>query len=286
MLLQKIMIPKVLVRKIWLRNCYLFWSHLVYLVMEALLDISILSWNIRGAQNHNARRHLNELLRKYNTTLMAIYETHVPFSRLSSFWSNNGYIPIHIIEVNGHSGGIWLLKHSATNITTTVLDSNRHSITFSISRGSANTCCTCIYASPNPSLRPNLWSHLVNISLSTNIPWILIGDFNETLLPSDQRGGIFHHSRAATFSNFMNICHLLDLITTGGRFTWHRNNNGIRILSKKLDRGLANVDWRMSFPEAFVQVLCRLHSDHNPLLLRFGGLPLARGPRPFRFEAT
>jgi hypothetical protein len=178
------------------------------------------------------------------------------------------------------------LKHSATNITTNVLDSNRHSITFSISRGSANTCCTCIYASPNPTLRPNLWSHLVNISHSTNIPWILIGDFNETLLPSDQRGGIFHHNRAATFSNFMNICNLLDLTTTGGRFTWHRNNNGIRILSKKLDRGLANVEWRMSFPEAFVEVLCRFHSDHNPLLLRFGGLPLSRGSRPFRFEAA
>ena len=35
-----------------------------------------------------------------------------------------------------------------------------------------------------------------------------------------------------------------------------------------------------------MEVLCRLHSDHNPLLLRFGGLPLARGPRPFRFKAT
>jgi len=35
-----------------------------------------------------------------------------------------------------------------------------------------------------------------------------------------------------------------------------------------------------------VEVICRLHSDHNPLLLRFGGLPLARGPRPFRFEAA
>jgi hypothetical protein len=42
----------------------------------------------------------------------------------------------------------------------------------------------------------------------------------------------------------------------------------------------------MSFPEAFVEVLRRLHSDHNPLLVRFGGLPLARGPRPFRFEAS
>jgi hypothetical protein len=187
--------------------------------MEALKDITILSWNIRGAQNNNARRHLKELMRKHNPALIAIYETHVPFSRLSSFWTNNGYTPIHIIEANGHSGGIWLLKHSAINITTNVIAHNPHSLTFPISRGSANTICTCIYASPNLSLRPSLWTHLVNINHSIADPWMLIGDFNETLLPSDQRGGVFHHNRAASFFNFMTFCNLPDLTTTGGWFT-------------------------------------------------------------------
>ena len=71
---------------------------------------------------------------------------------------------------------------------------------------------------------------------------MLIGHFNETLLPSDQRGGIFNHYRAANFANFMDNCNLLDLSTIGGRYTWHRNNNSNRILSKKIDRRLANVD--------------------------------------------
>lgn len=82
----------------------------------------------------------------------------------------------------------------------------------------------------------------------------------------------------------MDNCNLLDLSTTGDRYTWHRNNNGHHILSKKIDRGLANVDWRLAFLEAFVEVLCRLY--HNLVLLCFGGLPLTRGPRPFRFEAA
>lgn len=46
------------------------------------------------------------------------------------------------------------------------------------------------------------------------------------------------------------------------------------------------MSWRLAFPEAFIEILCRLHSDHNPILLRFGGLPLAIGPHPFRFEAA
>jgi hypothetical protein len=189
--------------------------------MEALFDTTILSWNIRGANNNNARRHLKDLIRKHSPTYMAILETHVPFARLSSFWSNNGYSPVHIIEANGQSGGLWLLQHTATNHTSIVLDSNQYSITFSLSRGNVSTNCTCI------------WNYLMTIGQTFDVPWMLIGDFNETLLPSDQRGGIFHHNRAALFSNLMNNCNLLDLTTIGGRFTWHRNNNGIRILSKK-----------------------------------------------------
>lgn len=43
---------------------------------------------------------------------------------------------------------------------------------------------------------------------------------------------------------------------------------------------MANLDWQMAFPEGYVEVLCRMHSDHNPLLLRCGGLTPARGQRP------
>lgn len=57
-------------------------------------------------------------------------------------------------------------------------------------------------------------------------------------------------------------------------------------MAKKLDRALANLQWRLGFPEAFVEVLCRLHSNHNPLLLRLGGIPQPRGPKRFRFEAA
>jgi endonuclease/exonuclease/phosphatase family metal-dependent hydrolase len=206
---------------------------------------------------------MKEVIRKHHPTFLAILETHVPYARLSNFWSTNNYTPIHIVEANGHSGGIWLLKNSAAITNTTIIDYNQYSITFTIGLGTASFTCTSVYASPNSSLRPNFWNYLAHLSQNITNPWMLIGDFNETLLPSDQQGGIFNNARAAIFAKFMDDCNLLDLTTTGGRYTWHRNNNGRRILSKKLDRSLANVEWRIAFPEAFVEVLCRLHSDHN-----------------------
>jgi len=253
------------------------------IVMVALLNTSILSWNIRGVQNSNSKRHLKELIRKFNPTYLAILETHTPYARLSFFWNNLGYTPVHIIEAIGHSGGIWLLKQTASTTSSTIIHHNQYSITFSIQRGNAFTTCTCVYASPNFTMHHNLWSYLTNISHNITSLWMLIGDFNETFIPSEQRGGIFNQNRAALFSNFMNSCNLLDLSTTGSRFTWHRNKNAICILSKKLDRSLANVDWRITFPKAFVEVLCRLHSDHNPLLLRFWWSPYSSGPQTFPF---
>nr|ABE91951.2 hypothetical protein MtrDRAFT_AC140549g73v2 [Medicago truncatula] len=85
--------------------------------MEALLDTTILSWNIRGANNSKAKRQLREMIRKYRPSFLAILETHVPFARLSTFWNYNGYTHVHIIEANDHSGGIWLLKKITENTT-------------------------------------------------------------------------------------------------------------------------------------------------------------------------
>jgi hypothetical protein len=48
-------------------------------------------------------------------------------------------------------------------------------------------------------------------------------------------------------------------------FTWHRNHNGLRILFKKLDRGLANVEWRLDFPEAFVDTTTNLTYSHGKI---------------------
>lgn len=57
-------------------------------------------------------------------------------------------------------------------------------------------------------------------------------------------------------------------------------------MAKRLERGLANLQWHLAFLEAFIEVLCRFHSDHNPLFIRLGGVIQNRGPRHFKFEAS
>jgi len=125
------------------------------------------------------------------------------------------------------------------------------------------------------------------VDLGTQIdqPWVLIGDLNEILLPSEQHGSVFSQTRASRFGNMLDKCGFMDLNYFGSKFTWNRHCVGGRSLSKRLDRGVCDHEWRMSFQEATMEHLVRRHSNHNPLLLRCNQVS-NRGHRPFRFQAA
>ena len=57
-------------------------------------------------------------------------------------------------------------------------------------------------------------------------------------------------------------------------------------MAKRLDRALVDIDWRGKFPEAFLETLCHVYSNHHPILLRCGGLSYSTRAKPFHFEAA
>lgn len=65
------------------------------------------------------------------------------------------------------------------------------SVSIHISLGSQAWVCMGVYACPIYSLRSQLWEYLVDLKGRIGVPWALIGDFNEILLLSEQRGGLF-----------------------------------------------------------------------------------------------
>ena len=56
----------------------------------------------------------------------------------------------------------------------------------------------------------------------------------------------------------------------------------------RLNRAIADEDWRLRFPDADVIHASASHSDHVPLIVRLGGERGRDGPRltPFRFQAA
>uniref|UniRef100_A0A2N9IFF8 DUF4283 domain-containing protein n=1 Tax=Fagus sylvatica TaxID=28930 RepID=A0A2N9IFF8_FAGSY len=76
----------------------------------------------------------------------------------------------------------------------------------------------------------------------------------------------------------------VDLGYVGARFTWCNKRWGRGSIKERLDRGIANVEWRTKFPRATVLHLGAVNSDHCPLLIDTNPVDI-RCPRPFHFEA-
>ena len=146
--------------------------------------------------------------------------------------------------------------------------------------------CLAIYASPVLSIRSSLWGYLTNLCRDLGRHWLVVGDFNEVCLESELKGCSFIPSRANLFSDCLNYCGLVDLHVVGGKYTWQSSIQGKPTMFKRLDRAVVDAEWRFLCPNAFVEVLPRIYSDHHPLLLRCEGLPATTGMRPFQFEAT
>ena len=177
------------------------------------------------------------------------------------------------------------MENISSNVCTLV-DVFHQMVTFRVQNNQKDWLCSAIYASPTPSIRENLWHYMMQYKTCVNIPWFLMGDFNQVLSPAEAKGCLFSAARADYFAHVLDVCDLMDIGLTRNTYTWVRRAAGTPTMMKRLDRALASLTWRHLFPEAYIEVLGKLHSDHFPLLLRCEGQQLVRGERPIRFLAA
>ncbi|KAI0524767.1 hypothetical protein KFK09_004152 [Dendrobium nobile] len=136
-----------------------------------------------------------------------------------------------------------------------------------------------VYAVTSCSLRKNLWDQLVNFHSIYTLPWLVGGDFNTIVNPSERVGGLHPNFRSMEdFNDMIMNCNLIDIGFSGNNFTWNRGN-----LWQWLDRVLFNNDWVNVFNATKVVHLSRTLSDHSPLLINVN-LNSASSTSRFRFQ--
>lgn len=217
-------------------------NHLFFMI--SFQDFSILCWNIRGAINPAGRRHTRELIKKHNPSMVIIMETHCAFKKAERFWQKLGYEASACSEAQGHSGGIWILVEQKRNYTVSLVECFHQMVTISIKRGAHVWWFSAVYASPTPSTREHLWDHICSLRADVHGPWLLMGDYNEILHPSEVKGVPFLQRRAQKMASVMEHCGLLDIGSIGIFFTWVRRAIGQPTISKRLDRALVDCSWR------------------------------------------
>ncbi|XP_042497613.1 uncharacterized protein LOC122076376 [Macadamia integrifolia] len=248
--------------------------------------MKVLYWNIRRIKKAAARFTLRNILRDKNPDFLCIAEPMVSadaFPRL--FFNRLGFDPdfIHNERVGGIPN-LWLLCRRGV-ARPMVLSSSEQHISVSAQWIQDTVFLSVVHAKCFRAARRLLWVDLVASHPGTSTPWMILGDFNATLLSSEKRGlGSYNLGSAGDFGAFVDTCSLIQVPSQGRKFTW-TNNRRRGHVAAVLDRSFCNDAWISQFQECHQYVLQRVALDHAPILVVSEASERPKNC-PFRFRGS
>jgi hypothetical protein len=188
------------------------------------------------------------------------------------------------VDVEGRSGGLSVLWRDT--IKCRVLNYSRNFINLVVEEGEEGEWrLTCYYGYPERGRRVQAWDLLRELRDMSELPWCVIGDFNDLLSQEDKRG-IHPHPNwlCSGFRTAVSDCDLTDIHLEGYPFTWIKSRGRATVIEERLDRAMATSTWLMMYPEVKLQNLLASHSDHSPILLQNSPVVRIQSNYMFRFE--
>ncbi|CAD5323157.1 unnamed protein product [Arabidopsis thaliana] len=153
-----------------------------------------------------------------------------------------------------------------------ILESNKRMIDVKVCWQGKDFFLTCVYGEPVQSERGDFWEKLSRIGLDRNHAWMLTGDFNELVDPSEKLGGaVRRDSSCREFRQMLTSCGLWEIKHIGYQYSWFGNRND-ELVQCRLDRTVANSAWIELFPQAQTTYLQKICSDHSPLINSLMGM--------------
>lgn len=113
-----------------------------------------------------------------------------------------------------------------------------------------------------------MWDDLRDWSNRIQVPWAVVGNFYVILATKEKKGGRpYKIEKCMDFLNCIDVCKLADVGYSGAKYIWSDNRKAPKIIWKRFDRLLINAEWLDLFNETGVQLLARVTSDLNPLMI-------------------
>ncbi|XP_043705327.1 uncharacterized protein LOC122655174 [Telopea speciosissima] len=174
-------------------------------------------------------------------------------------------------ERMGKNPNLWIVWRDSLSKPVVYSTSNQQVTVFMDVRGEKNFLST-VHASNFRALRRDLWVDLLSEPISA-LPWIVLGDFNVTVLASEKRGpSAFHIGSAMDFAAFLDSSSVLPLPSKGNKFTWSNSRKGGNATAV-LDRSFCNPAWLDRYHDAYQWVLLMFVSDHSPIVIFSDSVP-------------
>ncbi|KAF8037236.1 hypothetical protein BT93_B0217 [Corymbia citriodora subsp. variegata] len=241
-------------------------------------------WNIRGLVDPVRQVEARNLVRTHNLCCIGILETKVPAGRFEDISSRTvpGWLWISNYTFSPR-GRIWV-GWDPNRVKFDALLAHGQAIHGKLSDLSSGISfnLSVIYEEHTFGARRLLWADLVQLGSSwINCPWIVAGDFNAILDPSDRVGG-----STAWIPSFDELkdclaqAMLSDLRYVGYRHTWSASSGANRKI-RKIDRVVVNGKWCQDFSFSEASFIAPGISDHTPMIVKIANP--AFGRKPFKF---
>ncbi|XP_019161139.1 PREDICTED: uncharacterized protein LOC109157755 [Ipomoea nil] len=203
--------------------------------------------------------------------------------KLRVSWGFEGKLSV---DSDGRSGGLALLWRIPG--TANLLSYSANHVDFEIILpGIPMWRLTGFYGNPDQAQRLETWDLLRQLRDRSNLPWVILGDFNDITCQAEKRGVRGQPERLIDgFTEALHDCSLVDLGMLGSRFTWERGRGTDRWVEERLDRVVATMEWLDLYEGAEVHNIITLESDHNALMLQLEPRPLQHNAKTFRFESA
>jgi hypothetical protein len=165
-----------------------------------------------------------------------------------------------INESDGRSGGLLMMWRK--EIVIQYQGVSQYFINVVV-RGYEEWRLTGIYGEPRWEYKHLTWEALRSLHGNLSLPWLALGDFNEILFHHEKEGGRARSQvQLQAFQYTLMDCELADIGFSGDVFTWQRGR-----IRERLDRGVANTQWNILFPEAQLVNGEMVKSDHRPIIV-------------------
>ncbi|XP_028798620.1 uncharacterized protein LOC114754051 [Neltuma alba] len=247
--------------------------------------MKMIAWNCQGLGRTLTVKKLREECLKNKPSIIFLMETKIKGEKVKRIRRLCQMQEEFYVDPRGRGGGLalWWKEDVIVNIwfnSRNLIHVSLESNSFTVPK-----YVTFVYGAPGNDKKMLVWNEMRRLGSGVRGSWLCLGDFNDVISEEEKWGNLpIDIGRAINFQCMLADCHLIDLGFKGAKYTWCNKRLGAAQVKERLDRAVANVEFREDFHNATVIHIEPVGSDHHMLLMDCD-FQHSRVPKMFRFEA-
>ncbi|GMJ16046.1 hypothetical protein HRI_005273800 [Hibiscus trionum] len=196
------------------------------------MDLSLITWNVRGLRRKEKKKAIRDLSRRYKTKMIFVQETKmetIQRREVKRLWGSDSF-NYEFAAANGSAGGLLCIWDDSVFTVSDTVVKDRFVALIGVWQQSKVRCGFLnLYGPSVDNEKASFLAEVLAFLKSWQIPWCVGGDFNVFLSSEEKIGFTLNKSLLNLFNQFVNEAGLIDLPLVGGNS--HGATIGIPLLT-------------------------------------------------------